>query len=502
MRYIILACAVCLAITTGAPAQRPQVAVPIFEAGINHFPDDETIPQAALVELYKTELGKAYDPKLAPKLDAAHGLLERYFQMRTASGRKATVAALEATNLDPNILGRLCRIRSNWPALLNGGVFYVNQKVGAYGIQYFLGVPKAYDRTRSWPLAIKLPAATPFLTQPSPDAQHVVQLYTTWIQDDLAKHPDALVLMPLLDLNEMWGPSYTGINRVLQPMLDAANHVNVDPARIYMAGHSTGALGVWNLALRCPTYFAAINPLAGAANEDWEKLRLMNLHNTLPVIWHDDTDKVIKINFATQLVDELKRQKIEVVFDQTKDAGHVPSDPIVDRDYSKMRTKIRDLYPPEVWLQTSLADVMFNRVDWVQIYQQLDTGKELQMFFPRSSGHMTVYEKSCSVKVSIRDNQIDAAVDNVDSLRFYVNDQMIDFSKPVTVLINKRQRFKGLLKPSVDQMLRDQLFLKRGWRYFTSGVDIEMVDHGPSTRPAAQPTTAPLHKGRIVVGPQ
>ena len=483
-------------------AQRPQVPVPIFEPGIVNFPAGESIPPATLEQMCRAELGKAYDPRLAPKLSQAQALIEKFFHMRTAAGRKATTAELGALQIDPNILGRLCRIRANWPALSGGGVFYVNQKIGAYGIQYFVGVPKTYDRTRPWPLVIKLPAATAFLSQPPPDAARVVQLYTTWINADLAKHPDAIVLMPLLDLNEMWGPSYAGINRVFQPLLDTAERLNIDLARVYLVGHSTGALGVWNVALHFPTCFAAINPLAGAANEAWQKLRLADLVNVLPVIWHDESDKVIKISFATQLVDELRHLDLHVDFDRTKNLGHVPSDEVVDRDYQKMRARVRPLYPKEVWVQTSLPDVQFNRIDWVQIYQQLDTGKELELFFPRSSGHMTVYEQSCSVHALVHDNQIEATVDNVDSLRFYVNDQMIDFSRPVSVIINKKQRFKGLLKPNLEEMLRDQLFLKRGWRYFTAAIDVEMVTHAPATRPATRPTTAPVHTGRIIVDPK
>jgi hypothetical protein len=46
-------------------------------------------------------------------------------------------------------------------------------------------------------------------------------------------------------------------------------------------------------------------------------------------------------------------------------------------------------------------------------------------------------------------------------------------------------------------MLKDQLFLGRGWRYFTGVIDVELVDR-PTTRPTIRPTTG---KGRIIVGP-
>src|SRR5258708_22080609 len=139
---------------------------------------------------------------------------------------------------------------------------------------------------------------------------------------------------------------------------------------------------------------------------------------------------------------------------------------------------------------------MFNRNDWVQIYQQLDTGKVQRLFFPRSSGYMSVYANACSVKAEARNNVIDLTADNVETLRIYVNDQMIDYAAPVTVVVNKREKFKGLLKPSVDEMLRDQIFVGRGWRYFTAVIDISMA--GPSTAPATRSTTRPLQRGRII----
>jgi len=65
---------------------------------------------------------------------------------------------------------------------------------------------------------------------------------------------------------------------------------------------------------------------------------------------------------------------------------------------------------------------------------------------------------------------------------------MIDFTKPVTVVVNKRGRFEAMLKPSIDEMLKDQLFLGRGWRYFTAVVDVDLA---PPEKSATSPTTRP-----------
>ena len=183
-----------------------------------------------------------------------------------------------------------------WPELDGGAVYYVNEPFGPHIVRYFFGVPKTYDRTKPWPLVIKLPTANAFLPEPPaqpPDADEVVKIYTGWIKEELAHHPDAVVLMPLLNLDELYGPSYAGMNSVIQPMLHVAERVNIDPARVYMVGHSMAGHAVWNLALNYPTYFAAVNPLAGAASQDWQRLRLINLRNTLPVVWHDADDQVL-----------------------------------------------------------------------------------------------------------------------------------------------------------------------------------------------------------------
>lgn len=495
-----LACVLILCASSLAAQKHPVVAIPTTEPGTTRPAADETVPPATLQDMYRAELGAVYDPVQAHLLDDAHQLIEKYFASHAAAERKGIVGQLEKTQIDPNVLGRLCRIRSGWPQLGGGGVFYINQKVGPTPVRYFLGVPKSYDRARAWPLVIRLPVATPFLAEPAPDAARVVQLYTGWIGEELARHTDAVVLMPLLNLDELYGPSYAGMNSVIRPMLDSAEHVNIDPARVYLVGHSGAALGVWTLALHYPTYFAAINPLAGAAAEDWQRLRLTNLRNVFPVVWHDDNDNVIKVGFSKSLVTELRDQKIEVDFTETKGLGHSPTPEIVESEYQKMRSHVRPLYPHQVWEQTNRPDVLLNRNDWVQVYQEIETGKEHLLFLHHGTGHMTVYPNPCSLKANVGNNQIDVNADNVNVMRFYVNDQLVNMAAPVTVVVNKKEKFKGVVKSSVDEMLRDQVFLGRGWRYYTGAIDIEMAP-APQTQPATRPATRPAQKGRIIVGP-
>src|SRR4051794_11337702 len=82
-----------------------------------------------LLKIYQNDLGPKFDPAHADGLMKAHALIEDYFAKPTE--RKAITQQLESTNIDPNLLGRLARIRMNWPPLA-GGVYYINERFGPY----------------------------------------------------------------------------------------------------------------------------------------------------------------------------------------------------------------------------------------------------------------------------------------------------------------------------------------------------------------------------------
>ncbi len=142
---------------------------------------------------------------------------------------------------------------------------------------------------------------------------------------------------------------------------------------------------------------------------------------------------------------------------------------------------------------------MFNRIDWMQVYQLMKPGQEKQLRFQHGTGRMTLLQNTYTIKAdNSTPNHIDIESDNVESMRIYLNDQMVDFSRPIIVRVNKKVRFEGQVKPSVDEMLKDQIFLGRGWRYFTGIIDIDFSDLAASTQPTTKSTT---RKGTIEIVP-
>jgi hypothetical protein len=441
------------------------------------------LPSDVLGRMYRSELGHHFDPKQLPRLIAVHELLEKYFSASPGVERKRIVERIDAAGLDRSVVGRLARLRMSWTEL-TPGVYYINTKAGPLEVRYFLGIPREYDLTKSWPLVVKLPAANAFLTDPPPDPQRVTHIYSQWMTDELAAHPDAIVLMPLLNLKELYGPGPVGMNLVMQPIFDAADRANIDPARVYLIGHSMAAHAVWNLAIHYPTYFAAINPLAGSMHDSWQRFRLGNVENIMCVVWADASDDVVPVAESREIVGYLRRLHDDVDYTETQTVGHRPPPEILEEEYRKLRGRTRNLYPPDVFIQSNSDETIYNRSDWVQIYQPMSPGQQAKVEFSRGSQGMYLYQNGFRVIGRIVDRHtVELATRNVRLVRIYLNDQMVDLDQPIKIVANGLVRFDGLAPQSTEEMLKDQVFLGRGWRYFTAQVDLDL-SRPPTTEPA------------------
>jgi len=441
---------------------------------------------ADLAPLFELELGKLYAAANAPRYQQAHELIERYFSTPSLKDRSAISHQLQDIKLDAAVVGRLVRVRASWQNVAPG-TYFINQPFGPFEVKYFLGVPRSYKRDVATPLVIVLPTADEFVTNPPPDNKGVIEIYRKWMAEELERQRDAIVLMPLLNLDELYGPGRIGMNNVIQPMLQVTDVVNIDPKRTYLMGHSMGGHAVWNLGLHYPTYFASIAPLAGAANADWQRLRLMGLSNVYPVIWHDADDQIVPVEPTRAIVRALRGMKFDLSYIETKKLGHNPPTQVLGQVVETMRARTRELYPKEVLIQTNKPDTAFNRSDWVQIYQPIRPGKEQLLRLQHGTGPMTVNQNTCNVRASIAGNKVTIQSDNVLLLRLYFNDQMIDFKMAVTITVNGKTRFEGFLEPNIDEMLKDQVFLGRGWRYYTAVVDLDLGT--PTTRPTTKPAS-------------
>jgi hypothetical protein len=433
---------------------------------------------AALLPILRAQ----FDSPSAKITDAtlleANRQLESFFAPK--ADRKAIIGRLEGMKIDPNLLGRLVRIRRDWPQI-PAGVYFVDSRSGSSRARYWLVVPKGYDRTRAWPAVLLLP---------DPAGMSVAGLVEQVRQraaDMQPIYPKSLIIVPLPDLQGGLGPGRLGMALAMAALNDAADLADIDPARVELMGHGQAALWAWNLALNEPTYFSTLEALAGNAQITWLRLRMMGLSNLKIVIWNDTHDPLSKIDAVRGDAEVAKRFVTNVRFEQTTGIGHDPAPELLARLAEGVSETRRDLYPPRVSIQSTRIEPTFNRSDWVLLDQPSDGGTISHVLAARGSEIIWLYDNTFRVDASLKDNHIDVKTDNVASLRLFLNDQMVDFAKPVVVTVNGRE-FHRVVTPSLATMLADQLFLGRGWRYFTGTIDIDLE---ATTEPTTGPTTGP-----------
>ena len=183
----------------------------------------------------------------------------------------------------------------------------------------------------------------------------------------------------------------------------------------------------------------------------------------------------------------LKNFKYDVVFEQTKNIGHAPT-PRSPRSATRRcaaapapSTPNRSTSAPPAPTPASTASTGCRSTN------PSTPARHCSLTIRRGSGRLVVNENALSIQAALTTpNKIEAKSDNVQTLRFYLNDQMVDLAKPLTVVVNGKTRFEGGVQVNLDEMLKDQLVLGRGWRYFTAVVDIDLAPPASATQPTTR----------------
>lgn len=105
---------------------------------------------------------------------------------------------------------------------------------------------------------------------------------------------------------------------VMQVLAQVKKQYNVDVNRIYLLGHSMGAIGTWKLAAKYPEVWAAIAPFSGQgapATAD----RMKGIPN---FVVHGDADPTVNVRGSRAMVEAMKALGIEVTYIEVPGGNH------------------------------------------------------------------------------------------------------------------------------------------------------------------------------------
>jgi predicted esterase len=93
---------------------------------------------------------------------------------------------------------------------------------------------------------------------------------------------------------------------------------NVDESRIYLMGHSMGAIGAWFLGAKYPDTWAALVAFAGAGSPQ----SVQNMKRVPQFVVHGDADKTVNVAGSRTMVEEMKKLGMDVTYIEVPDGSH------------------------------------------------------------------------------------------------------------------------------------------------------------------------------------
>jgi len=253
-------------------------------------------------------------------------------------------------------------------------------------------------------------------------------------QKRLYKPEEGVYVAPRAPWNawNMWcqAPIDVLYEKLIQAMVSC---FGVNPDKVYLMGYSAGGDGVWRMAPRMADHWAAASMMAGHPGD----VSLVNLRNLPFMIWCGANDEAYDRNVLCaqrgEQMDSLQKDCPQGYRHQTyimEGKGHW-----MDREDRAalpwMRQYVRNPYPKEiVWQQEEVLRPAFY---WLEVpSQEMQRGRQ--------------------VRLSVEGNTVLITKCDYDHLTIYLNDELVNLDKSVTVKCNGKRMFRGKVVRSEDCM--------------------------------------------------
>jgi predicted peptidase len=105
---------------------------------------------------------------------------------------------------------------------------------------------------------------------------------------------------------------------VMAVLARVRQHYKIDDTRIYLMGHSMGAIGTWALAAKYPDIWAALGAIAGTGNPQ----SVSNMKHIPQFVVHGDTDPTVPVAGSRNMVAQMKALGVDHVYVEVPGGNH------------------------------------------------------------------------------------------------------------------------------------------------------------------------------------
>jgi pimeloyl-ACP methyl ester carboxylesterase len=243
---------------------------------------------------------------------------------------------------------------------------------------------------------------------------------------------------------------------VLATIRDFRTRYHVDPDRIFLTGMSNGGIGAWLIGMHHASLFAGVAPMASGLDDVLMPF-LENLRNTPIYIIHGAKDQVMPVELSRSIARELDRLGYSYIYRE-----HEREHPMAGGHYFP-KEELPDLV---MWLNglrrgplpTRLTVVReashFQAFNWLRLESTDPIAAFSEDLVDRRNERIKRREYAKLDASIVGTNRIEVRTERVRRYSIFLNDQLVDVSKPVTVLTNGQVSFKGTVTPSLETLLR------------------------------------------------
>ncbi len=313
--------------------------------------------------------------------------------------------------------------------------------VGTRVFEYGLYVPKNYRPEQAYPLVVCLHGA-------GFTGDAYLERWQTRLGDSY------ILACPTLMHADWW--TRTAEELVLTTIRAITATYHVDPDRVFLTGMSNGGIGAYLIGAHHAHRFAAVLPMASGLDSVLMPF-LENFYATPLYIIHGAQDQVMPVELSRSIVDVLTALNYTYVYrehDQVHPmaGGHFfPRDELGDL-VAWLGRQHRDRYPKRLRVVEDASHLQ--RFGWLRI----DATDHIASFTEALVDRQDQAIKSrlyARLDATITDNTIVVQSQRVRRCTLFLNEKLIDLTRPITVITNGTVSVNAVIVPQVQTLLKE-----------------------------------------------
>ena len=243
---------------------------------------------------------------------------------------------------------------------------------------------------------------------------------------------------------------------VLATIRSVQRRYHIDPDRIFLTGMSNGGIGAWVIGMHQAPLFAGLAPMASGLDNVLMPF-LANLRSTPIYIIHGVKDEVMPVELSRAITQELTRLGYSFVYrehdrEHPMAGGHYfPKEELSDL-VNWLNRQRRNPLPTTVTVVREASHLQ--PFGWVRIDATDPIAAFSEDLISKRDDLIKRREYARLDASIVAPNRIEVQTARVQRYSLFLNEQLIDSSKPLVVLTNGQMSFEGLVTPSIETLLR------------------------------------------------